>query len=180
MEWQEKTPGLPGMLANLMWVDSCDFGGDPENRRIDYVYDINPAPLARLLACAMGIGDNELQDCINVIAEDDRDGPIHIVHLLVSCEYAANATGGSMYRPGLSAGPAHDLLTLAASGDSIPYLVEALRNGGFAGATAAARGMNQATRGFVLDSLLSYWLKPLTGLSIDLTEQQFKRKPTAD
>jgi len=44
-----RTPGIPGKLGDLGWVDSPDYGGRPEDRRGLVVYDVDPAPLARLI-----------------------------------------------------------------------------------------------------------------------------------
>jgi hypothetical protein len=47
-------PLVPGKLGELQWVDSPDYGDRPDERRIPRVYDVDPAPLARMLGIAEG------------------------------------------------------------------------------------------------------------------------------
>jgi hypothetical protein len=159
-----RTPGLPGVFGSLQWVDSPDFGEHPARRRIPHAYDVDPAPLARLIGVALQIIDAGLSESMTAIATDDRDGPIHLVHLLAACEYAARKTGGGL--PGTA-----DPLTAAVSGSGLPALTAALRDGGLAAATAVARSMDHDLRYRVLDSLLGYWLAPVDGLRMDITDE---------
>lgn len=169
-----RTPGIPGMLGDMQWVDTPDFGDSPEDRRIERVYDLDPAPLARLLATYIGLIKDDLTTRMRDIADDDRDGPIHLVHLLGSCEYAARRTGGRMPGSGATPSSGHDLMIMAVSGQALPALVDALHQGGFPAATRLARSMDHETRYAVLDSLLSYWGAPIVGLCIDLTDHNLK------
>ncbi|MEV4252269.1 hypothetical protein AB0J52_03755 [Spirillospora sp. NPDC049652] len=171
-----RTPGIPGLIGDLQWVDSTDFGGEPEDRRIMSMYDIDPAPLARLLATYLGILDGDVTDRMREIADDDRDGPIHMVHLLGACEYAARNTSGGLPSPATPGVPSPTALLVAAtSGGALPALVNALHQGGFPAATRAARPMDPDTRHHVLDSLLQYWGAPITGLCFDLTDERLRR-----
>jgi hypothetical protein len=118
---QKRTAGVPGVFGDLQWVDSPDFGDEPEDRRIGSVYDVDPAPLSRVLGAILGIASDDLTERMRELANDDRDGPIHIIHLLGACEYAANQTGGGM--PGAAFAPgdfASQLITAAVSGGALP------------------------------------------------------------
>jgi hypothetical protein len=173
---QKRTPGIPGVFSDLQWVDSPDFGDEPEDRRIGSLYDVDPAPLAKVLGAILGLTDDNLTERMHELADDDRDGPIHIVHLLGACEYAAIQTGGEM--PGAAFAPgdfATQLLTSTVSGGALPALVGALREGGFPAATKLARQMEAELRFAVLDSLLHYWMAPISGLCIDLTDEKLRK-----
>jgi hypothetical protein len=159
-----RTPGIPGKLGALQWVDSPDYGGRPEDRRGLRVYDVDPAPLARLIAVDLGVIAGDFAEAARAIAEDDRDGPIHIAHLIAACEYAAAQSGGSM-----------PVTAPGASGYSLTDLGRALRDGGLAGAAAAAAALSPNDRARVLDALLDYCLRPLTALGIDLTDDMIQR-----
>lgn len=158
-----RTPGIPGKLGDLGWVDSPDYGGRPEDRRGLVVYDVDPAPLARLIATDLQIIDGDASGAVRAVAEDDRDGPIHIAHLIAACEFTARQVDGHM--PGAGAGPGFGLLA---------DLGRSLRDGGLPGATAAAAAMDHTERARVLDALLDYCLRPITALRIDLTEDMIR------
>jgi len=160
-----RTPGLPGVFGSFQWVDSPDFGEHPGRRRVPHAYDVDPAPLARLIGVSLQLIDGDLSEAMTAIAADDQDGPIHLVHLLAACEYAARRPGGGL------PGPGADLLTESVSGDGVPVLAAALRDGGLVAATAVARGMDHDLRYLILDSLLSYWRAPIDGLLIDITDE---------
>jgi hypothetical protein len=168
---QHRTPGIPGILSDIQWVDSPEFGDEPEQRRIPTLHDVNPAPLARVLAVMLELTGDDLGNRMRELADDDRDGPIHLVHLLAACEYAARMTGGGLPGGPRSGGgdPATMLLTATVSGQGVPALVAAMHEGGFPAATRLAREMNAEERRLVLDSLLSYWMAPITALMMDLT-----------
>ncbi len=151
------------MLAELHWVDSPDYGGRPEDRRGLRVNDVDPAPLARLIAAQLGIIDGNFAEAAQAIADDEHDGPIHLAHLVAACEYAAAETGGSM-----------SFITRGQSGDPFSDLVKALREGGLASATAAAKGIDPYDRVRVLDILLRYLLAPITALIIDLRDDMIQ------
>jgi hypothetical protein len=170
-----RTPGLPGVFGDFMWVDSPDFGDDPADRRIAQTDDVDPAPLARMIAALLRIGPGKVTDHMRQIADDNRDGPIHLVHLLAACEYAARETGGGMPGPDAPTGnQSTRLMTAEVSGDGIPRLMAALREGGLAAATAVAREMKPESRYAVLDSLVDYWAAPIIGLQIDITNDHVK------
>lgn len=172
------TPGLPGMFSDFQWVDSPDFGEPPERRRTDFVYDVDPAPLARVIGTVLGLTEDDLGGRMRELANDDRDGPIHLVHLLGACEHAAQMTGGGMPGPGFPPGDAgSQLKTSAVSGAGLPSLVQALRDGGFPAATRLARSMDPELRHLVLDSLLHYWMAPITALCMDLTDEKMRHSP---
>ncbi|MFF5261432.1 hypothetical protein ACFY4C_21015 [Actinomadura viridis] len=172
-----RTPGIPGTLGDLQWVDSPDYGEDPRNRRIPKVYDVNPAPLARMLAAALHITGDDVTDRMRELADDERDGPIHLVHLLGACEYAAQQTGGGLPGSGAPAGtPTTLAITETVSGDPITQLVNALRQGGFPAATQKARDLGAENRYRILDVLIHFWMGPITGLCIDLTDAQLRRQ----
>jgi len=164
-----RTPGLPGVFGSFQWVDSPDFGEHPGSRRVPHAYDVDPAPLARLIGMSLKIIDGDLSESMTAIAADDRDGPIHLVHLLAACEYAARQTGGSL--PGPGAPHPVNLSHALVHGSALPALTAALRDGGLAAATAAARSMDHDLRYQVLGSLLDYWRAPVYGLTEDITDE---------
>ena len=116
------------------------------------MYDVDPAPLARLIGILLKLVDGDVGEHIAAVAGDDRDGPIHIAHLLGACQYAAHQAGGSV--------------------PFIPGLSEAMRDGGLKGATTAIRDMDRETRSAVLDGLLGFWSAAVSGLCIDITDEQ--------
>lgn len=163
-------PEPPGVFDDLPPVDSCAYGGDPKDRGvvrpiIRGMYDVDPTPLARLLNASLTQGE-DLLACMRQIADDDRDGPIHLVRLLAACDYAARKTGGTLTGPG--GDNVSRMLTMTIAG-GLPALAQTLREGGHAAATQAARAMDPETRYGVLDALLSYWRAPITALYMDLT-----------
>jgi hypothetical protein len=159
----EPTPGIPGLLGRLHWVDSPDFGGRAEDRRAPHTNDVDPAPLARLVAVKLGIIDGDLGEAARAIAEDERDGPVHMAHLLAACQYGAVRTGGSI--GSVARGPASE-----------PFsdLCRALLKDGQAATATAAKSLSQADRAAVLEVLLSYLVTPLTGLATDLHDDMLR------
>jgi hypothetical protein len=155
-----RTPGLPGMFGEFMWVDSPDFGGSAAERRIPRVYDIDPAPLARLIAVGLRVVPGDWGELARQLAEDERDGPIHLVHLLAACEYAARRTGGSLTRVGGILGP----------------LAGSLHDGGIKGAVEAAQAMDAVTRAGVLDLLVDHCCRAVIALCIDITDDLIDRQ----
>ncbi|MEQ7127410.1 hypothetical protein ABN034_23070 [Actinopolymorpha sp. B11F2] len=173
---EKHTPDVPGVFGNLMWVDSVDFGGSPAERRpVDTCWDVDPAPLARLLGVALDLCDGDLQQHMHEIAHDDLDGPIHIVHLLAACERAARQTGGSLPGSGWPYGSGVSrFLAVEVSGGALSGLVDELHAGGLAAATKAVRALTPSERVGVLDPLLHYWLAPITGLQIGVTDESVR------
>ncbi len=139
------------MLGRLQWVDSPDYGGEVDDRRGLVAHDVDPAPLARLVAVKLGIIEGDLGDAARAIAEDEGDGPVHIAHLLAACQYGAIRTGGSM-----------GFATRGPAGDPFTDLCRALLEGGQAAAAATAKMLSPPDRTAVLEVLLSYLVTPLT------------------
>ena len=154
---ERRTPGIPGIFGEFQWVDSPEYGGGVGDRRGLVAHDVDPAPLARLVAVKLGIIDGDLGDAARVIAEDERIGPVHVAHLLAACQYGAVRTGGSMGF--VARGPA---------GEPFTELCLALLEGGRAAAAAAAKMLSPPDRAVVLEVLLSYLVTPLAGLTTDL------------
>lgn len=106
-----------------------------------------------------------------MLLEDDRDAPIHIVHLLAACEAAAakltrsvaRSQGASRLRPLLNTDVAAQF----------PQLAEAWQECGFRGATAAVRGMTPTEQWDLLGVLVERWSAPTVALRVDLTEYGF-------
>jgi hypothetical protein len=73
----ERNLDLPGMLGGLQWVDSPDYGGRPEDRRIPRVYDVDPAPLAMLLSVQLGTIEGDETESMRELAEH-ADAPVHM------------------------------------------------------------------------------------------------------
>jgi hypothetical protein len=136
-------------------------------------YSVDPAPLGALVAAVIGLRD-DLLDCMKVIAEDDENGPIHLIHLLAACEFAAKDVGGGLPSaesiPGLLA--THGgFITASVSPYVLPNLVRALRQDGLVGATKLAREYSKRERFRALDVLVHYVAGPIIGLQIDLVGQ---------
>lgn len=154
-----------GKVLDLQWVDTSDFGERPADRRSRKTYDLDPAPLDRLLAAAILTGHVDGKH-MHAIADDDRDGPIHIVHLMAACEVAAREVGGGL--PGAERitfdlpRNASELIAAEVGGDAFGVLVSELRESGFASATRLARALSPEQRFAILDPLLHYALAPLT------------------
>lgn len=176
MAYDRRTPGIPGVFGDLQWVDSPDYGEPTENRRVQRMYDVDPAPLARLIATYTSIITGDLDAAMHAVADDDRDGPIHIVHLLGACEYAGRQYGGGLPTGStpLGEGSSH-LVPAAIAGDILTTLVDALHEGGFPAATAAARNLSHDERYRLLDVLLQYWGAPISGLQLDFEENRFRQ-----
>jgi hypothetical protein len=118
--------------------------------------DVPPGPIAEFVASvAEGIGERGLRT-IQVIAEDDRYGPIHLVRLVCAAEIAARTFGG-----GLLTGETHGAriaqrITGNVSPEGLPDLVATLRSEGLHAATDVARAMTTEQRVAVLDALSYY------------------------
>lgn len=158
-----RTPGLPGVFGKFQWVKTQDFGEPPDPRRTPHPHAVDPAPLARMIGVALHLIDGDLGDAMTAVAADDRDGPIHLVHLAAACESASREAGGAWPRQ-------EDLPTAAVSGSALPGLMTALRQGGLAAATAVARAMDHDLRLRVLDSLLYYWQVPVLALTMAVND----------
>lgn len=175
MASDRRTPGIPGVFGDLQWVDSPDYGERPEDRRVPRTYDVDPAPLAYLIATYLKLVEGDLSTAMRAVADDHRDGPIHIAHLLGACEYTGHQFGGGLPTSStpLGEGSSH-LMSAALAGDSLATLVDALHEGGFPSAAAAAREMGSDERYRLLDVLLQYWSAPITGLQMDLDKDRFR------
>lgn len=160
IEYKRNAADLPGMLGEFMWVDSPDFGGDVADRRIPRVYDVDPTPLAQLIGVALKLVPRDWGTTARELAADERDGPIHLVHLLAACEYAARCTGGSLTR----------------TGGIVGSLAIALRENGIKKAVRAAQAMDAETRAGVLDVLTDHCCRVITGLCIDITDDLIIRQ----
>jgi hypothetical protein len=160
------------IFQNIAWVDSCDYGGLPEDRRRGSLEDVDPAPLAAFVAAAIGLRE-DLVECAKVIAKDDRDGPIHLVHLIAACDYAARDVGGSLptgksFPELFGLGTSGGILTALISETVLPSLVRTLKTQGLGGATDLARKCTQRERFRALDVLAHYVASPILSLEIDL------------
>jgi hypothetical protein len=159
------------LVPGIAWVDSCDYGGEPEDRRRSNMYDVDPTPLAAFVAAAIGLRD-DLLDCMKSIAEDDQDGPIHLVHLVAACDLAARDVGGSLPTatsfPGLFGSGPGGMLTAQISPKVLPNIVQVLRREGLAAATVFARQCTRRERYRALDVLVHYVAGPITNLRIDI------------
>lgn len=177
--WNEPVPGIPGRFSEIAWIDTCDYGGEPEDRRVDdSMVDLNPEPLARFVATGLHLIPGSRDAIGEAIADDEMDGPIHIVHLLVACERSAQLVGGGLPRPGSPGNATQAALTImAASGHIIPAMASALYDGGPGAAVALVRGWNSETRKLALDALWAYWVLPIAALCEDVPNSVFRSKP---
>jgi hypothetical protein len=171
-----RMPGIPGVLGDIAPVNSGDFGGISGDDGVIANRPVDPWMLARLVAVYLGIAAGNWRECVRQVAEDDREGPIHLVRLLAACEYAARATGGHL--PGTDDPDDPDdpvafgfMVTEAqVTRDGLPVLAAELRRGGLPAATRAARAMEPARRARVLCELLVYWTAPVSSLREDISE----------
>ncbi|MFE0457779.1 hypothetical protein ACFW1A_00780 [Kitasatospora sp. NPDC058965] len=166
---QKKTPGLPGVLAEMMWVDSPDFGDHPRDRRNPFVYDVDPAPLARVLAAALDMNDTgvDRSGLSHAVADDATDGPIHIVHLAAVVEATARRHGGSLRNPGSTAA----LFDAAMHGNAAGQLIALMEKDGFGPATARVRELTAQQRYELLESLIEHLTYPILALTFDITHR---------
>ncbi|MFJ9521797.1 hypothetical protein ACIRPK_26535 [Kitasatospora sp. NPDC101801] len=163
----KKTAGLPGVFAELMWVDSPDFGAHPKDRRNPFVYDVDPAPLARVLAAVLDINETGIgrSDLSRIVADDPVDGPIHIVHLAAVVEATARRHGGSLATPASTSA----LFDAAVNGNASGQLVNLMAKEGFGPATERVRALSAQQRYELLESLIEHWSHPVLGLTFDIT-----------
>lgn len=137
--------------------------------RVDCTYGVDPTPLVTFVRAA--VGDEDVGAAMHGIADDEQDGPLHLVHLIAACDRAVRETGG-----GLPGGPrpvefnATTLLLATVSPDGLPGLVHTLHASGFASAVALARHYTPQERLLALDALLLYFTAPITNLRIDLAD----------
>ena len=166
--------GLSGtIIPKMHWVDSREYGTDASEPQPRSYYAVDPAPLASLVAAVIGLRD-DLHECMKAIAEDDENGPIHLIHLLAACEHAARDVKGGLPSDGsISANlTTHGgIITATVSPHVLPSLVRALRKDGFAGATNLARKYSRRERFRALDVLVHFVAAPIIGLQIDLPEE---------
>lgn len=156
------------MFGDLMKVGASEYSDNERGGRL-----VDPTPLARLLCAALQIS-GDLGEEMQVLANDNGDGPIHIVHLLAACESAARATGGHVLEAARHDRVTQMLILTTDLGQSLPRVCKALQDGGYRAATAAVRAMESGTRNHLLDVLLHIWSLPIMGVCIDLTEDQVR------
>jgi len=135
-------------------VCSTDYEGT-DVRRVD------PAPLAQLLAAWSSTSDASptAEEHARLLAENEQDGPIHLVRIVAAIESAARQTGGSLARITDTAA------VTDTCGGALHHLVEVLHDGGLRAATAAARSLDVHTRLLVLSALRPRWQAPLRAIS---------------
>jgi hypothetical protein len=119
---------------------------------------------------------------MKAIAEDDQDGPIHLVHLLAACQMAAEDVGGSLPFDGSI--PAifktkSGFIVAGVSPVVFPNLVRTLRNEGIASATNLARTYTRRERFRALDVLVHYVAAPTTNLQIGIEDVVFTPRAEA-
>lgn len=161
------------IIPKMHWVDSREYGRDSSERQPRSHYAVDPAPLASLVAAVIGLRD-DLHECMKAIAEDDKNGPIHLIHLLAACEFAARDVGGGLPSDGSIPGSltTHGgFITASVSPYVLPSLVRALRKDGLAAATNLARKYSRRERFRALDVLVHFVAGPIIGLQIDLNEK---------
>lgn len=163
---RERPPARPARHPGLLWVDASDYEAVP-GRGVD------PAPLARLLdAWSRLSGGGDVaggpapDEASRAVADDVRDGPVHLARLVAAMESSAQATGGSLAR--VSDTPA----VTRVCGGALHHLIEVLHAGGLRSATAVARGLDCRTRLLVLSALRPYWQAPVRALSAPMRDAQ--------
>jgi hypothetical protein len=166
------------VIPDFFWVDSRSYGRGPFESRPKSYYAIDPAPLAALVAAVLGFRD-DLLECMKAIAEDDQDGPIHLVRLIAACEAAASDVHGGLPTDSwwfenqrVSMG---EVITASVSPQVLPSLVRAMHSGGFVEATALARTYTRRDRFRALDVLVHYVAAPIVNLQINLSEDRIVR-----
>jgi hypothetical protein len=153
-------------------VNAAEFGGYPQGEATsNFRQEVDPAPLVRLMVAA--IGDNsDLLDLMEEVATDERDGPIHIVHLIAACDLAARDVGGGLLANGSILGiKSHTVPNIMVSQISprlLPELVFTLRRDGLAAATAIARKASPRERFRALDALMMFATGPILKLHLDV------------
>jgi hypothetical protein len=136
-------------------IRSTDYEDAP-SRRIDQ------APLTRLLASwetGGAAGPEAADEAARLLAEDDEDGPVHLVRVLGAIESAARRTGGSLSHL------TDTQAVTATCGGTLHHLVEVLHAGGLRAATSAARALDARSRYLVLTALRPHWHGPLHAIS---------------
>lgn len=88
------------------------------------------------------------------LAEDEVDGPVHLVRLVAAMDLAARRTGGSL------ASVTDTAEVTRVCGGALHHLVELLHGSGLRAATEAARGIGGPSRLAVLRALRPYWQGP--------------------
>lgn len=172
------TPSSPPpdpSFPNVFEVYSSDYETYIENGDSRKFYRVDPTPLADFVAAAIGLR-GDLLECMKTIAEDDQDGPIHLVHLLAACQMAAEDVGGSLPFDGSI--PAifkqkSGFIVASVSPVVFPNLVWTLRNEGIASATNLARTYTRRELFRALDVLVHYVAAPTTNLQIGVEDVVF-------
>ncbi|RAJ60468.1 hypothetical protein K378_04280 [Streptomyces sp. Amel2xB2] len=186
---RERPPARPCPYPDLLWVDAADYaeGADRDGAAGGAGHEaapgrgVDPAPLARLLdawsyAAGTGggaggrgrIGPAALDELSREVADDARDGPVHLARLVAAMETSAQATGGSLAR--VSDTPA----VTRVCGGALHHLIEVLHGDGLRSATTVARGLDGRTRLLVLSALRPYWQAPVRALSTPMRDGQLR------
>jgi hypothetical protein len=113
---------------------------------------------------------------MKAIAEDDQDGPIHLIHLLASCQLAAESVDGTLPFDGSAPEifkTSSGFIVASVSPVVLPSLVLALRTEGIASATNLARTYSRRERFCALDALVTYVAATITGLQIGVDNSYF-------
>lgn len=160
---RERSSAQPGRYPHLLWVEAADYEAVPER-------SVDPAPLARLLDAWSGpsAGPADPDAPAREVAEDLRDGPVHLARLVAAMESSAQATGGSLAR--VSDTPS----VTRVCGGALHHLIEVLHGGGLRSATAVARALDGHTRLLVLTALRPYWQAPVRALSTPMRDAHLR------
>jgi hypothetical protein len=168
-------PPYGSSIPNVYHAFSNDYDTYITDGNTRKLYRVDPAPLAAFVAAAIGLRD-DLIDCMKAIAEDDQDGPIHLIHLLAACQLAAEGVEGSLPSDGSEPEifkTRGGFIVASVSPVVLPSLVRALRAEGIASATNLARTYSRRERFRALDVLVHYISAPITGLQIGVDDSFF-------
>lgn len=157
-------------------VDASDFGRDwiTEQERAQLRRDVDAddppsgpphgsntvtgEPVAEYIAAALeGCGQRGL-GAMRAIANDDTNGPIHLVRLVIAAEHVAQQFGGTLVSSSTAAAQKTQMMASAVPGGSNLYgLVAELNDGAsLPQLTDLVAQMDHEQRHGVLDTLLSY------------------------
>lgn len=132
--------------------------GDPPSGPPHGSNTVTGEPVAEYIAAALeGCGQRGI-DAMRALANDDTNGPIHLVRLVIAAEHVAQQFGGTLVSSSTTAAQKNQLVASAVPGGSNLYgLVAELRNGAsLTRLTDLVAQMDHEQRCGVLDTLLSY------------------------